>query len=141
MQGDFNWTVMPKVAKGPLIKLGLLLGLLLLAGLVLAACSSAPPTSGSTPTLLPALVETPTSVSTTTPSPNPTAASDTPPLLVQLEGLEISNKGNVIRVFLPGLPQTVAEQVRSFPAVTKVEKYLRVLRPDYPDLFWDRARF
>jgi len=155
---------MPGVAKGPVIKLDVLLGSLLLVGLVFAACSSAAPTSGSTPTLLPDLLETPTSVSTPIPAPTalptqeatatsspsqtaasattpaatgamPTAtpipASDATPSLAQPEGLEISNKGNVIRVFLPRLAETVAEQVRSLPGVTKVEKYLGVLRPDF----------
>ena len=150
---------MPEVAKRPLINPGVLLGPLLLAGLVFAACSSAPPTSGGTPTLLPDLTPVSTALpaqeAPATPSPSPTApsattpaaagatpsampipASDASPSLVQLEELEISNKGSVIRVFLPGLPETVAEQVRSLPAVTKVEKYLRVLRPDYPNLFF-----
>jgi len=33
------------------------------------------------------------------------------------------------------MPETVAEQVRSLTAVTKVEKYLGILRPDYANPF------
>jgi len=161
---------MPEVAKGPVIKLCVLLVPLLLVGLVFAACSSAPPTTGSTstPTLLPALIETPTSVSTPTPTSTalptpkatvtpslgataasattpaaigaspaetPTPPSDATPLLVQLEGLEISSKGAVLRVSLQGLPETIADLVQSLGDVAKVEKYLRVLAPSYPDPF------
>ena len=274
VQMGFNWTAMPEVAKAPVIKLGLLLGPLLLVGLVVAACSPAPPTtSGSAPTLLADLTETPTSVSTPTPAstalppqdahagattgfasieaalesgndplrisfkavdlahamfgpvtgyhwdfgdgdsgegitaehtyisagsytvvltisykdgtrpvvertgqvvaaipsptvesvtestpvtheptatPSPTAAlmpashsTTAPPptaipasaasLPVDSERLEISRKGNVVKVSLVGLPESVADQVESLPEVAKVERYHKIATPDYPD--------
>ena len=140
----------------PVIKLGVLLWPLLLGGLVSAACSPASPTSSSTPILTPALIETSASVSTppqasvassardtlATPSPSPTAASAITPAATgstpspaQLEGLEISRQGTVLRVSLKGLPESVADLVRSLDDVTKVEKYLIVLSPSYPDPF------
>ena len=70
-----------------------------------------------------------------TPTPALNLTSDLSPSLAQLERLEISNKGNVIRVFLPGLSESIAEQVRSLPGVTKLEKYLGVLRPGDPNPF------
>lgn len=154
MQGDFNWAAIPEVAKGPVIKLGVLLGRPALVVLVFAACSSAPTTSGSTPTLLPALIETPTSVSTPRPASTALPAQDLTPaststaalsptpipvpaasLPVNLEGLEITSDGSVIKVSLIGLPESVVDQVQSLPQVTKVERYLKVATPDYPNPF------
>ncbi|MCH7880255.1 MAG: ABC transporter permease, partial [Proteobacteria bacterium] len=56
-----------------------------------------------------------------------------PPLPVNLEGLDISSQGNVIKVSLAGLLEAVADQVQSLPNVTKVAGYLIVATPDYPN--------
>ena len=117
----FSWMEIPETAKCSVIKLGLLLWPLLLAGLVFSACS-------------------PAQDALATPSPGPTAGSATTasgatPLPAQLEELEISSKGAVLRVSLKGLPETVADLVRSLDSVTIVEKYLIVLSPNYPDPF------
>ena len=116
---------------GTVIKLGALRWLLLLVGLVFVACS---PEQDALTTFSPG----PTAANAATPvvtGAAPTLTSDLSPSLAQLERLEISNKGNVIRVFLPGLPESIAEQVRSLPGVTKLEKYLGVLRPGDPNPF------
>jgi len=62
-----------------------------------------------------------------------TPTSTLPPLSVNLEGLEISSQGNVIKVSLAGLQEAVADQVQSLPDVTKVEGYLKIATPDYPN--------
>ena len=50
-----------------------------------------------------------------------------------MERLDISSQGNVIKVSLAGLQEAVADQVQSLPNVAKVERYLIVATPDYPN--------
>jgi hypothetical protein len=101
-----------------------------------------------TPTAVPGVVSTsspnePTSAPAQTPPFTPTSAPTVTPstpaipvpaasLPVDLEGLEISSQGKVIKVSLFGLPETVADQAQSLPGVTKVERYLKVAASDYP---------
>ena len=90
----------------------------------------------ATPSPGPTAASATTSAATgATPAATLTPASDATPSMVQLEELEISSKGAVLRVSLQGLPETVADLVQSLDDVTKVEKYLRVLAPSYPDPF------
>jgi len=49
--------------------------------------------------------------------------------------LEIIHQDGVIRVSLPGLPESLADQIESLPEVWKLERYLKVISPDYPDPF------
>jgi len=95
---------------------------------------STPVTQDRTTTPSPTPTLTPVSTSTTAPPPTaiPVPAA---PLPVDLEGLEISSEGKVIKVSLVGLTEAVADQVESLPEVTKVERYLKVATPDYPDPF------
>jgi len=84
------------------------------------------------PTATPSPTPTPASTSTAAPFPTPIPVPATS-LPVDLEGMEISSQGKVIKVSLIGLPETVADQVESLPGVIKVERYLEVATPDYPD--------
>jgi len=101
-------------------KLHTLPGVFIFVGLVLVGCTSAFPT---TTYVAPQVVQEATATPTST----------LPPLSVNLEGLEISSRGNVIKVSLAGLQEAVADQVQSLPDVTKVEGYLKIATPDYPN--------